>query len=84
MDYKKYKTAYLEMEDYANTIFVISRDEKVAADPMRDTVKDMVDNSKILDNILKNWNINNRKSWLEDMGMGDHVQNWLNIPKKKK
>jgi hypothetical protein len=30
----------------------------------------------VLDNLLKNWKVQNRKNWIEEMEMGEHINSF--------
>ena len=79
------KISFLEMEDWSNKLFVATRDSKTKSDIWRSnpSIEGIVDNSKTLENLLKNWKVQNRGSWIKDMEMGEHILNFVDFDKQK-
>ena len=44
---------------------------------------DPMENSKILENMLKNWKVENKGAWIKDMGMLDHIKEMQVLDVKK-
>jgi hypothetical protein len=53
------KMALLEVEDWTNKVFVMAKDKKVKGDKWMSnpSIEGFIDQTKILENILKNWNV---------------------------
>lgn len=69
------KMSFLEVEDWNNKVFIMSRDARVKNDKWRanPSIEGFVDNSKVLENMLKNWKVGNRGSWIKEMSMSEHT-----------
>jgi len=79
------KLNYLEIEDWTNRVFVMSRDAKLKDDKWSQMagVQELINFGQVLENMLKNWNVQNRKNWIEEMEMEEHIANFKQISGKK-
>jgi hypothetical protein len=77
------KISMLDIQDWSNKVFVMSKDAKVKNDQWRanPSIEAFIDNTKVLENILKNWKVQNKNSWIKDMDMSDHALNFMDFDK---
>ena len=75
------KMAMLEFEGWSNKVFVFSRDAMAKKDTWRanPSITGLIDNSKVLDNLLKNWKVANRSLWLKEMDMNEHIVSFVDL-----
>ena len=60
------KVSYLESENWTNKVFIMSKDQTAKSE-------ELVGHTQALENLLKSWNVQNRKNWIEEMEMGEHI-----------
>lgn len=60
----------IEIEDGNNRVVMLARNNGI---PFSKVVDDPLSNSKILENMLKVWKVDNKGAWMNDMGMSDHI-----------
>ena len=67
----------LNVEGYANNAIMLTRrDEKIATS---DLLAEPKANAKVLEQMLKDWNVANRALWLKESEMGDHMESFEEI-----
>ena len=67
----------MEVEGYANKLFMLARrEEKIATSELLAEPKA---NARVLENMLKDWNVANKALWLKELDMAEHIESFAEI-----